>query len=340
MVCAQVRQVTHDVKTFILRARGPRVFRYEPGQFVTLTVGINGQDISRCYTISSPPTRPNFIAITVKRQHGGVMSNWMHDHVRAGTELRVQGPLGTFTLSRYPSAKYLFLSGGSGITPLMSMTRALYDLAADTDVLFVHSARTPSDIIFRAELSGIAGVYPGLRVTHICESDSPGESWPGLRGRLDQYMLQTLAPDLQEREVFTCGPAPYMAAVRDLAGINPLRYHEESFDFDDLPGQRADARDDQLTPGSAPVTTYAVEFTRSARTIRCGADETILDAALDAGMHLPFSCTEGMCGTCKCTLTEGSVDMHHNGGIRPREIAQNKILPCCSMPLTDLVIDA
>ncbi len=355
LICRQVQDITHDVRTFLFESVEPSLFQHEPGQFITLQLEIDGRPVSRCYTISSPPTRPHLLGITVKRQPGGLVSNWLHDTMAAGKRISAEGPFGVFTIARHPSTKYLFLSGGSGITPVMSMTRALYDLGSDADIVFVHSARTPSDIIFRRELETIASTVPTARVVHVCERDSPWEAWGGLRGFLNAEMLQLLAPDLAERVVFCCGPAPYMAAVRrmlDVAGFDMRNYHEESFNFEDLRMKEFSAspttdatsddeqQDDEQQGDASETNTYAVEFIRSGRTVNCADDEYVLDAAYEAGLSHPSSCGQGMCGTCKTTLVSGSVDMQHNGGIRPREIAQNKILICCSKPLSDLVIDA
>ena len=337
LVCTQVVPVTHDVKTFVLEPLTPRVFRYDPGQFLTLTFTIGGQDVDRCYTISSPPTRPDLLTITVKRVPGGSVSNWLHDGLRVGDSLRANGPLGQFSMVQHPAAKYLFLSAGSGVTPLMSMTRTLYDLGEATDVVFVHCARSPADIIFRSELDAIEATAGDIRVEILCEADSVDEQWSGLRGRLSLPVLSQIVPDLHEREIFTCGPAPYMGAVRDildLAGIDQARYHEESFDL------AAAAAPPVGTSVPSGAQTYQVVFSRSDRTIECDADTNILDAAIRAGVNLPSSCGEGVCGTCKSTLIHGTVDMQHAGGIRPREIAQDKILICCSKPLDNLTIDA
>lgn len=345
LICRQVQDVTHDVKTFLFESAPASLFQHEPGQFVTLQLEIDGRSVSRCYTISSPPTRPQLLAITVKRQPGGLVSNWLHDTMAPGKRISADGPFGSFTIGRRPSAKYLFLSGGSGITPVMSMTRTLYDLGSDADVVFVHSARTPSDIIFRRELETIASTVPTVRVVHICEQDSPREPWGGLRGFLSKDMLPLLVADLAERVVFCCGPAPYMAAVRRMlvdAGFDMRNYHEESFSFEDLaPSAPTNGATIDSTPGdSSGTTTYSIEFARSGQTFSCAEDEYVLDAAYAAGLSPASSCGQGMCGTCKTTVLSGSVDMQHNGGIRPREIAQDKILICCSKPLSDLTIDA
>lgn len=337
LVCRQVQPVTHDVTTFVFECAEPRLFRHDPGQFLTLTLDIDGRPVQRCYTISSPPTRPFLLSITVKRIPGGLVSNWLHDHLGPGDTVRAHGPLGDFSTARHPAPKYLFLSGGVGVTPSMAMTRTLYDLADPADVVFAHSARTPADIVFRQELDLIAATAPTIRIVHICEEDRPYAPWGGHRGRLTIETLRQIAPDFLEREVFTCGPAPYMAAVRRMlsdAGLDMDHYHEESFTFEALAEQAA------ASPATSADTGFKVEFTRSGRTVECDADTSLLAAASRAGLSLPASCAQGMCGTCKTTLLSGSVDMRHNGGIRPREIAQNKILLCCSKPLEDVVIDA
>ena len=337
LVCREVRQETHDVKTFVFSAPDPRLFRYRPGQFLTFDFLIDGQRINRCYTIASSPTRPHLISITVKRVAGGAVSPWLHATMRPGMRVQAVGPLGEFTALAHPAPKYLFLSGGSGITPLMSMARYHDDLAAETDIVFVHNARSPADIIFRDELALFASHRPNFRFVPICEADATGEPWTGFRGRLSLPMLRLGVPDLDEREIFTCGPAPYMGAVRVMlaeAGFDMARYHEESFDFLTLQAAAPE-----------PVTTlvasagFTVSFSKSGRSVVCPPDVFVLDAARAAGMRLPSSCTKGLCGTCKSKLASGTVEMKHQGGIRQREIDQGMVLLCCSKPLSDLVVD-
>jgi ferredoxin-NADP reductase len=353
LVCTAVSDVTHDVKNFVFEPQGDQLFEFDAGQFLTLMLDIDGSPVNRCYTISSPPTRPNRIAITVKRVVGGKVSNWIHDNIVPGSKVTAMAPLGAFTLTRRPAERKRSFSAGSGITPLMSMLRTLYDLGSDADVVFLHSARTPSDIVFRSELAAIETLMPNLRVVHVCEADYPSERWGGMRGRLSPTMLHTIVPDLLERTVFNCGPVPYMDAVRRILGeldYDLANYHEESFTFDDpaMPGgtppPEGVAYEDiaiaEPPAGADGVATYSVQFTKSGRTVTCRADENVLDAALAAGVRIPSSCSQGMCGTCKLPKLSGEVEMNHNGGIRPREITAGKILACCSKPLSDLSLDA
>ncbi|MDN7865650.1 hybrid-cluster NAD(P)-dependent oxidoreductase [Burkholderia multivorans] len=346
LVCCHVRQETHDVKSFFFRSPQGRTFSFEPGQFITLELDIDGETINRCYTISSSPTRPHTISITVKRVPGGKVSNWLHDNLQPGASVRVLGPAGEFTCARHPARKYLFLSAGSGVTPLMSMSRAHHDLAEDRDIVFVHSARTPDDIIFARELDLIASNHTNFRTSFVVERVGTRTNWPGVTGFLTLPLLKLIAPDFMEREIFTCGPAPYMKAVRDLldeAGFDCKRYHEESFSFETLAQTASDELLAELAPvaDEAEVATkqFTVSFAKSNREVSCGADQHVLDAARRSGVRLPASCTQGMCGTCKVKLVSGQVDMKHNGGIRQREIDQGMVLLCCSKPLSDLVID-
>ncbi len=338
--CVEVVSATHDVRTFVLRTPPAWTGRFQAGQHLVVSLVIDDAARERCYTIASSPTRTDRISLTVKRVPGGPVSNWLHDHLGVGDRLHVRGPFGRFTMDEHPATKHLFLSAGSGITPLMSMTRSMQDLPGPRDVAFVHSARTPKDIIFRGELESMAQSGGWLTVTTVCEEDGTDETWSGHRGRLTRTVLEAAVPDLRDREVFTCGPEPYMRAVRTLleeAGVDPARCHEESF----LLGAPARTPADSLaTSDESTATGFAVEFRRSGRTVRCERGSTLLDAALRAGVNLPFSCGAGMCGTCKSTLLHGTVDMRHSGGIRQREIDDHKILICCSRPLDDLAIDA
>ncbi|HEY9213397.1 MAG TPA: hybrid-cluster NAD(P)-dependent oxidoreductase [Ancylobacter sp.] len=353
LVVRAIRDETPDVRTFVLAPRSPCVFHYEPGQFITLDLDIKGESVNRCYTISSAPTRPHTISITVKRVPGGPVSNHLHDTLKVGSILRAVGPMGDFSCFRQGTPncapKYLFLSGGSGITPLMSMARTFHDLAEPRDIAFVHAARSPADIVFRAELELMARNQPShFRFAPICEADSPFEPWHGLRGRLNLGLLNHIAPDYTEREVFVCGPSPFMAAVREMlknAGFDMARHHEESFDFNELASAEPEIAAEVLAAevvadiAKPAAVTYTIEFAKAKRTIECSSDMFVLDAARRAGVRLPSSCSKGLCGTCKSKLIAGTVDMKHGGGIRQREIDAGMALLCCSKPTSDLVID-
>ncbi|AJE49131.1 hybrid-cluster NAD(P)-dependent oxidoreductase [Celeribacter indicus] len=338
LVCRQVRQETHDVKTFVFSAREPRTFQFSPGQYMTFELPVEGM-LTRSYTISASAARPYRISITVKRVPGRPGSNWLHDYMVPGKEVNVSGPSGDFTTDATKDEKLLFISAGSGITPLMSMTRTACDLAEPKDLHFVHAARTPQDIIFRRELELLASQNAGLRLAFTCETSSASDSWGGFVGRLNLTMLGLMSPDFMNRKVFCCGPGPFMDCVRTMlaeAGFDMSRYYEESFDFGVL----------TATPIPEPTVapeisgqTYRISFPKTGHVVECHPGMTILSAAREAGLLPLSSCQRGICGTCKSKLLSGNVDMKHGGGIRKREIEQGKILICCSTPLTDVEVE-
>ncbi|MFK4445408.1 ferredoxin-NADP reductase [Caballeronia udeis] len=344
LVCCRIIDETADVKTFVFSAQDGVPFSFEPGQFITISVEVNGHMLARCYTISSPPTRPYTLSISVKRVAGGLVSNWLHDTLQPGGSLEVYGPSGVFTPSSYPAAKSLYLSAGSGVTPLMSMTRAGHDLGLNRDIVFLHSARTPADIIFRSELAQLSASADRLAVVHVCEGIGLEADWNGPIGRLSLELLERYVPDFREREVFTCGPAGYMQSVREIlgrGGHDPARYHQESFDISagSAEGSVTAARVSPRSAATGLHHAFSVRLARSGKTFTMGDNETVLAAARKAGVAVPSSCGQGLCGTCKTLVLEGNVEMQHNGGIRQREVDKGLRLLCCSRPKTDLLLD-
>jgi len=239
--CARVIEETPDAKTFCFVADPPILFTYKPGQFVTLELEINGEQVLRSYSISSTPSRPHTLEITVKRvpapEHvpeapRGLVSNWLHENVTVGSEIKLSGPLGKFTCFNNPCQKLLLISAGSGITPMMGMSRWIYDTASDCDVVFFHSARSPRDIIFRQELEMMSARSPNFHLVVTTTRKEPGHSWLGLTGRFSGATLQHVVPDFRDRTVYVCGPNAFMEGVKEtLAGLDfPMQnYYEESF---------------------------------------------------------------------------------------------------------------
>ncbi|NJL82420.1 MAG: FHA domain-containing protein [Chloroflexaceae bacterium] len=240
--CVRIVEETVDVKTFSFAAEPPLLFSYKPGQFVTLDLMIAGKSVKRSYSISSTPSRPHLLEITVKRvptppdnpdAPPGLVSNWLHDNVKVGSEIKLKGgPLGKFTCADHPGTKLLFISAGSGITPMVSMSRWLYDTASKRDVVFFHSARTPSDIILREELEQLSARWPNFTLAVSTTRPERGRPWMSFSGRLSEAMLMIIAPDFRDRTVYVCGPGGFMEGVKSLmAGLNfPMEnYFEESF---------------------------------------------------------------------------------------------------------------
>lgn len=344
--CVRVIQETWDVKTYCFNAEQSIMFFFKPGQFVTLELEIEGEQVLRSYTISSSPSVPYSFSITIKRIPGGRVSNWIHDNLHQHDELAVHGPVGNFNCIDHTAEKMLFLSGGVGITPLMSMARWYFDTNADVDMAFVHSARTPSDVIFYRELEHMCSRVTNFNLSVICERIELGQAWNGYRGFLDKAKIDMVAPDFMQRRIFCCGPTPYMKAIRQLltdAGFDMDFYHEESFGA--TPDQVTQEALEQAEVAVREAEekkdedTFTLDFIGSGMSVQMSPDETIHAAASRLGLSIPKACGVGICGTCKVLKLSGEVDIQHNGGITDEDLADGYILSCCSTPRSNLTIE-
>lgn len=337
--CAMVVPETANTSTFTFRAPSGAWFDYEPGQFITLDLPVPGGNVQRTYTISSSPSRPLSISLTVKAQSDSIGTRWMLDHLKPGMKIRAWGPAGIFSFRRHQADKYLFISAGSGITPMMSMTTWAWDSGEMPDITFVHSARRPSEIIFRERLEQFANRVPGLQLRFTVDKPDPFRAWNGYQGRLNQIMLGLMAPDYLEREVFCCGPESFMASVREMLislGYDMERYHQESFGLAVASEAEAPVLDDVVLDDAARS---EITFTASGVTQSCAETDTVLAVAKRAGLNIPSGCTFGLCGTCKVKKTAGEVHMVHNGGISDDDIEAGYILACCSNPMGKVSVE-
>ena len=336
--CAMVVPDVADTATFTFRAPSGAWFDYQPGQFITLDLPVDPKKgaaghVQRTYTISSSPSRPLSISVTVKAQANSIGTRWMLDHLKPGMRIKAYGPSGIFSFHRHPAPKYLFISAGSGITPMMSMTTWAWDSGQMPDITFVHAARRPSEIIFRERLEQFANRVPGLRLRFTVEEPDPFRAWSGYQGRLSQIMLGLMAPDYLEREVFCCGPEPFMQGVREMLvslGYNMDHYHQESFGAPARTLAEVPVHEDVVPDAD---TGASILFAASQVQATCSQTDTVLAVAKQSGLNIPSGCTFGLCGTCKIRKISGDVHMVHNGGISEDEVAEGYILACCSVPI-------
>lgn len=337
--CAMVVPETSDTATFSFRAPSGAWFDYKPGQFITLDLPVPGGNVQRTYTISSSPSRPLSISVTIKAQPGSVGGRWMLDHLKPGMQIKAFGPSGIFWNRCEVGKKYLFISAGSGITPVMSMTTWAWDSGEMPDIVFVHAARSPKEIIFRQRLEGMADRVPGLQLHFAVEEPDPFQSWHGYRGRLNQIMLGLMASDYLERDVYCCGPEPFMQAVRDMLGAlgyDMERYHQESFGAPVRSEAEAPVLDDVIPDDNASA---QIEFASSGVIAKCAETDTVLAVAKANGLNIPSGCTFGLCGTCRIKKVSGEVHMVHNGGISDEDIEEGYILACCSHPIGEISVE-
>ncbi|MDQ7263064.1 hybrid-cluster NAD(P)-dependent oxidoreductase [Paracoccus sp. PS-1] len=339
LVCCSVVPEAPDVATISFVSPSGALFKFEPGQFLTLELPVPGETVWRTYTISSSPSRPLSISVTVKAQAGSIGTRWMLDHLRPGMRIKATGPLGVFTMPRNEKKKYLFISAGSGITPSLAMTTYLFDRATDIDVTLVNCARRPSEIIARKQFEHMAARVPSIKLYFIVEEDDPYQVWTGFRGRLNQIMLGLIAGDYMEREVYCCGPEPFMDAVREMLialGYDMEHYHQESFAKPIETVEDIEEHDDVVPDDHAAA---KITFAASSVDALCTETDTVLAVAKRSGLNIPSGCTFGVCGTCKIRKLSGQVHMVHSGGISDDDIEEGYILACCSKPIGHVEVE-
>lgn len=341
LVCVERWQETADVVSFRFQAGEPMRFDYKPGQFMTFVLEINGEQLCRSYTLSSSPSRPYSLMVTIKRVDGGRVSNYLIDHLQPGHIVQVLAPTGQFNLFDIPAKKYLFLSAGCGITPMYSMSRYLTDTQIAADIAFVHSARSSDDIIFKDNLATMAQRHHNFKLSYALESALDVKlpvAMAGLEtnnehshirydeGRLTAQMLRSFVPDLFERTVYLCGPAPYMQAVTALLeslNFDMQHLHQESFA---TVIQGENARLQQATATDAQSGPFML--TIGDRTRAMSAGQSLLEGIEAEGLPMIAACRSGVCGACKCQVLEGETRSSSQMTLTEADIAAGFVLAC------------
>jgi glycine betaine catabolism B len=336
--CVRVIQETPSSKTFVLVGKMPVLFNYQPGQFVVLNLEIDGQKIQRSYSISSSPSRPHTLEITVKRVAGGLVSNWLHNNIKVGAKLELLGCYGNFTCGLKPTSKLLLISAGSGITPMMSMSRWLLETGLDVDIIFIHSASSPNEIIFRQELEMMAAKYQNFHLSATVTRKQSGQTWLGYSGRLNQAMLQLIVPDLALRTAYICGADGFMATVKTQLqnlGLPMQNYYEESFAISKI------TQDQHHTLAKPIVASSIVIFAKSGKEVAYDGEEVIQIVANKHGVNIKRSCGVGVCGACKSTVLSGEIK--YTKEPKALDVSDRKLglcLTCIAQPVGRVTIDA
>lgn len=319
----RVASETATAKTFVLQPNALWTGA-QAGQFVRVRLELNGRLVERVYSLSSRPGSRR-LAITVKRQHDGLVSKHLHENLKAGDILTISQAHGEFVLPVDPAQlpdKILLLSAGSGITPVMAMLRDLQARCCAGeyagDVVFVHVCRNPEDLIFADALKSISAIFPALRlVLHFTQT----------QGRFFPQDLLASVPDAALRSTWMCGPGALMAAVQqfwdDQAFIAPL--HSERFVA--VP----------LLPASAPGTPSVVRFVASGKSFTTSGTAPLLMQAESAGLGPKYGCRIGICRSCQCMKKSGTTENLQTGEISS---APNELIRLCiSAARSDISLD-
>ncbi|WP_434145541.1 MOSC N-terminal beta barrel domain-containing protein [Photobacterium leiognathi] len=323
LTCVEREDIAQDFTTFWLESHQDNLAlpTYLPGQHLPIQLEVNGEYISRRYTLSSSPSRPGRYAISVKRVDDGRVSNWLHEHFQVGDTLVADSPSGDFHLGVHTD-KLLLLSAGSGVTPMLSMLRYLSDNDRVRDVVFYHQCRTEADIPCLEELHALEEKHPSLDLRIVLSQ--PKRDWQGESGRLSIGHLAMMS-DLDKRQVFVCGPDAFMASAKKLLlnmGMSASRYHQEAF------GPVRHTQQEKK----------AVELSIDGQVFQGNNQATLLEQAENAGIAMDYSCRAGFCGACKVTLVSGDVEQPDVPALSQQDREQGKVLACCCVPKNDLTI--
>ena len=307
---------TPDTRTLVLQPNA--LWRgAQAGQFVQVRAEIDGRRVERAYSVSSRPGARR-IAITVKRQPGGLMSQHLHDHARRGSVLTISQAMGEFQLPAVLPPRILLLSAGSGITPVMAMLHDLRQRRYSGDVQFVHVCRSAEDLIFAQTLQAIAAQHPTLRL-HL--------HFSATMGRFDSATLQRLVPDLATRATWLCGPAALMDAVHEL-------WQREAFDAP-LCSERFAAA--PLQPAVALGMPVSVDFATSGKRFTTHGAGPLLEQAERVGLAPRHGCRIGICRSCQCVKRSGTVQNLQTGELSS---APNELIRLCiSAARSDVALD-
>lgn len=305
-------------------------FTYRPGQFLTLRIPSDRTgSVARCYSLASSPHTDPQPKVTVKRTIDGYGSNWICDNVKPGDTLEVLPPSGLFTPQDL-NADLLLFGAGSGITPIMSIVKSALH-AGTGRVVLLYANRDENSVIFATELEALAARHADrLTVIHWLES---------ARGSLPTAAeLAAEAAPYTDYQAFLCGPGPFLDVVHDaLARLSVPRSRVHTEVFNSLAGDpfNPKARQSADTDPSPGTATVDVELDGKTHTLAWPRKQNLVDLLLAEGIDVPYSCQEGQCGSCMCTLVEGEVHMDNPEILAPEDIEDGYILGCQAHPATD-----
>jgi len=331
----RVELETHDTKSYFFKSE-KSLNQYKAGAHINIEFDANGQTVNRTYTLSSSPDltfnteSAEEFSITVKRVNDGLASNWLFENLVEGKQISVSQPQGSFVLPYQPSGKLLMLSAGSGITPLMSMLRYLAQTGNRSDIVFLHYAQSENDIIFHDELNRISAkenITTHFSVENISNTSTSLSTNEIHQGRINKKQLSTIVPDVLEREIYLCGPQPFMKAtvkILDQVKFKPSQLHLENFTAD-------------LNAATQLGYSAKLSFSSLNQSIQSSPSRTILEEAEAAGLKPASACRTGICRSCRCKKTSGTTVNLMTG--EESNDAGDYILPCVSVAKTATTIE-
>jgi ring-1,2-phenylacetyl-CoA epoxidase subunit PaaE len=333
--------VTFEVPTDLRDA-----FGFTQGQYLTLRCEVEGQDLRRSYSICAG-VDDGELRVGVRKVNGGVFSNWINAYLKPGDTLQVMAPQGRFfvPIDRAAQRQYVGIAGGSGITPILSIMKTVLGREPRSRFTLIYGNRALKSTMFKEEIEDLKNKYLTRLVLHHVFSDehtdAPINHGVMNRDKIGEF-LRTLVPARQISHAFVCGPYQMndeAEAALLAAGVPEDRIHIERFGIAPQAAQAVGAVIHQAQPGDAEIAKVTIIRDGLRREIEFRKDQpSILDCASAAGLEVPFSCTSGVCGTCRAKLIEGQVRMERNFALDKKEVEAGFVLTCQAHPTTERVV--
>lgn len=347
LTIADVNEETHDCCSiaFDVPVDLKQQYQFIQGQYLTLKADINGEDVRRSYSICSSPNAEE-LRVAIKQVPNGKFSTYANQQLKKGDQLEVMTPTGKFYTELYADNEkhYLGVAAGSGITPILSILKAVLEIEPNSRFTLLYGNKNTSSIIFKEEIESLKNVYMSRLTVHYFLSREILDA-PLMNGRIDRDKCQEIFTRLLDvsdiDECFSCGPESMIFAVRDSLleqGFDQKKIHFELFTSPlGKLGQERQRKTKEEDKGK--VTDVTIRLDGKAFQFDLPFDsDNLLDAALKQGADLPFACKGGVCCTCRAKLVEGKVEMAINYALEPDEVEAGFILTCQSFPTTEKVI--
>ena len=335
--------------TFDIPSDSLEKFHFEPGQFLTLRANVNGQDVRRNYSISSPRSqflKRGELEIGIRPVEGGVFSNWAATQLKAGDKVNVMPPEGRFTIKKPRAIHRVGFAAGSGITPILSIAATTLEEQTESKFTLIYGNRRMSSVMFNEALQDLKDRFPG-RFTMIHILSQQAQEVDLLQGRIDankiKAIIDALLPAKSMDEVFICGPEAMIEVTEKAlidSGVPDNRVHSERFTTSTSQAHKVQADIDASKEKSASAKSVHMTIVLDGKEheVALSPDEHVLDAALNAGLDLPFSCKAGVCSTCRCKVTHGEVTMDKNFTLEADEVGQGFALSCQARAATQKLV--
>ncbi|MGY4538646.1 ferredoxin-NADP reductase [Mucilaginibacter sp. UYNi724] len=316
-----------DTATFYLvKAVGYKPV-YKAGQFITLVFDHHNQEVRRSYSLSSSPDDDR-LAITVKRITNGEISRFLLTKVKVGDVLNVAEPAGVFTVKEYEANKNLvFFAAGSGITPIFSQIKYVLNRPGKSKLHLIYSSQSKQTVLFNNQLNELLTSYPErFTVTYLLSSEANRLT----NIRVEQLVNEQLSFDKTKADFYICGPFTYMRMIKltlMYMGIEATSIHKENFVLETVPVTGSQT--------NYPPKGIRINFEGEVHNLVAGENQSILQAALQNKIKLPYSCRSGICSACVAFCKTGKVEMAKNEVLTDEDIAQGWILTCTGHAVTD-----